>query len=147
MSADAGGIEMFFVRAVPGHTDEALDAIAEHTAALGGVVLLSTAGGGLVVGLPPGRKEALQAHSLVGFAGGVSFADDAPGLRVLRQRFALNAARQLAERGRTGLTDAIRPGTAASPAETPWSRRLTDPRHFLSSDRRESPENAEGNPA
>jgi hypothetical protein len=142
----AGGIEMFFVRAVPGHGDSALEAIGEHTAGLGGVVLLSTGGGGLVVGLPPGRKDALQAHSLVGFVGGVSFAEDAPGLRVLRQRFALNAARQLAEQGRSRLTDPIRPGAAGSPGAVPWSRRLTDPRHLLSSAGRDEPDDPEGSP-
>jgi hypothetical protein len=143
--SDASGIEMFFVRPVPGHGDAALEAIAEHTAGLGGVVLLSTGGGALVVGLPPGIKEALQAHSLVGFVGGVSFAEDAPGLRVLRQRFALNAARQLAERGRTGLTDPIRPGTGGS-CEVPWSRRLTDTRQLLSPTGRAATNDPEGSP-
>lgn len=144
--SDAGGIEMFFVRPVPGHGGEALETIAEHTAALGGVVLLSTGGGALVVGLPPGRKDALQAHSLVEFAGGVSFAEDAPGLRVLRQRFALNAARQLAEQGRTGLSDPVRPATADGAREVPWSQRLTDTRELLSPAGQEATDDPEGSP-
>jgi hypothetical protein len=130
-------IEMFLVRPAPGLGDGALEAIAEHTAGLGGVVLMSTGGGGLVVGLPPGRKEALQAHPQVGFVGGVSFAEDAPGLRVLRQRFALNAARQLAHQGRSGLTDPTRrPAagrTTTSSTEPSWGQRLVDPRSLLSS--------------
>jgi hypothetical protein len=135
---------MFFVRPVPGHGDAALEAIAEHTAGLGGVVLMSTGGGGIVVGLPPGRKEALQAHGMIGFVGGVSFAEDAPGLRVLRQRFALNAARQLAEQGRTGLTDPIGRTAGGRANELPWSQRLADPRNLLSSAGRASSHHPEG---
>jgi hypothetical protein len=140
------GIEMFLVRPAEGQADSALESIAEHTALLGGVVFMSTGGGSLVVGLPTGRKEALQAHSCVGFVGGVSFAEDAPGLKVLRQRFALNAARQLAERGSTSLTD---PG-AGTPfgrrASASWSQRLADPHSFISSAGRDVSLQPEGKP-
>lgn len=140
----AGGIEMFFVRPADGHADDALDAIAEHTAGLGGVVLMRTGGGGLVVGLPPGRKAALQAASLVGFVGGVSFAEDAPGLRLLRQRFAFNAARQLAEQGRAAVTDPLGRGALRQPVRASWSQRLADPRALLSPDGRASSPQTEG---
>ncbi|WP_322763220.1 hypothetical protein [Frankia sp. Cr2] len=146
-TSGSDAIEMFFIRPAAGHEDAALAAIAEHTASLGGVVLMSTGGGGLVVGLPPGRKEALAAHSLVGFIGGVSFAEDAPGLRLLRQRFALNAARQLAEQGRTGVTDPIGRGAtnaAGGSTELPWSQRLADPRTLLSSAGRASSQHPKG---
>jgi len=145
--ASMGGVEMFLVRPAAGHAGDVLEAIAEHTAALGGVVLMSTGGGSLVVGLPAGRKDALAAHSLVGFVGGVSFAEDAPGLKVLRQRFALNAARQLADRGSTSLTDPDGRTAVGGRASTPWSQRLADPHSLLSSAGRGSPPQPEGKPS
>jgi hypothetical protein len=138
MTAPAG-IEMFLVRPAPPHGDEALEDIGEHAASLGGVVLMATGGGAVVVGLPPGRKEHLQACRLVGFVGGVSFAEDAPGLKLLRQRFAVNAARQLADQGRAAVTDPMGRGAPGSPARTAWRDRLTDPRSLLPPDRRETP--------
>jgi hypothetical protein len=142
--AAGGGMEMFLVRPADGHGDDALESIGEHAAALGGVVLMSTGGGSLVVGLPPGRKDGLQAHSLVGFVGGVSFAEDAPGLKLLRQRFAINAARQLAEQGRVSINDPFGRAAPDRPPAPTWSQRLADPRTFLSSNGRAIPPHSEG---
>jgi hypothetical protein len=62
---------------------------------------MSTDGGALVLVMPPGYRDAVAAHGCAAFVGGVSFADDGPGVAALQQRFALNAARQLAANGAT----------------------------------------------
>lgn len=122
-------IEMFLLRPA---VDDAggIDQVSDVVAALGGVVLMATGGGGLVVGMPPGMKDTLSAAPPVGFVGGVSFAEDAPGLTALRQKFAMNAARQLAARGRTWVGEPQRPG-GPRPATPAWGQRLVDPRSVL----------------
>jgi hypothetical protein len=95
----AAGMEMFLVR--PGDTtpSQAIEEIAEYAAQHGGLVLMATTAGSLILGMPPGGKEVLERHPYVGFIGGVTIDESKPGARALRQRFALNAARQLAARG------------------------------------------------
>ena len=95
----SAGMEMFFVRPTAGSGPREREQIAEFAAALGGVVLMATGSGALVLGMPPGQKDALAAHGLVAFVGGVNFNENGPGFAALRQRFAINAARQLAARG------------------------------------------------
>ncbi len=128
--AGALPIEMFLLR--PAIADDAgcLDQISEVVVALGGVVLMATGGGGIVVGMPPGCKDALTGAPPIGFVGGVSFAEDAPGLAALRQKFAMNAASQLAAQGRTWVGETPRPGSAR-PAIPVWGDRLVDPRTVL----------------
>src|SRR5204863_10182462 len=79
------GMEMFFVRPRPGDEDTARDQIATFAATLGGVVLMTTDGGALVLGMPLGCKDALAAHGSVAFVGGVSFGDG-PGVEAFQQR-------------------------------------------------------------
>jgi hypothetical protein len=123
-------IEMFLVRPAVEDDSGCLDQISDLVDRLDGLVLMATGGGGVVVGLPAGRQDLLTASPAVAFVGGVSFAEDAPGLAALRQKFALNAARQLAARGRTWIGGPQRSGgpRAATPA---WSERLVDPRTLL----------------
>ena len=123
-------IEMFLVRPAVDDDSGCLDQISDLVERLDGLVLMATGGGGVVVGLPAGRKDLLAASPAVAFVGGVSFAEDAPGIAALRQKFAVNAARQLAARGRTWIGEPQQPGRARP--ETPaWSQRLVDPRTLL----------------
>jgi hypothetical protein len=125
-------IEMFLVRPAVEDDNGCLDQISDLVERLDGLVLMATGGGGVIVGLPAGRKDLLAASPAVAFVGGVSFAEDAPGLAALRQKFALNAARQLAARGRTWIGEPQRPG-GPRPATPAWSERLVDPRALLAS--------------
>ena len=88
------GVEMFLVRPRAGLAD-ANQQIADHAARHGGLILMATQGGALIIGMPPGGKDVLESHPLVGFCGGVSLDRDGKGAEALRQRFAMNAARQL----------------------------------------------------
>lgn len=115
----SAGMEMFFVRPVAGSGPREREQIAEFAAMLGGVVLMATGSGALVLGMPPGQKDALAAHGLVAFVGGVNFNEDGPGVAALRQRFAINAARQLAARGRTSI-DRPEPDRPAQMGRAPW---------------------------
>ena len=119
----SAGMEMFFVRPVAGSGPRQREQIAEFAALLGGVVLMATGSGALVLGMPAGQKDALAAHGLVAFVGGVNFNEDGPGVAALRQRFALNAARQLVARGRTGvggIPQTPEPDTPAQIGRAPW---------------------------
>lgn len=132
MSESAAEMEMFLVRPRPSAAAGAVERIAEHAAMLGGVVLMATGGGAVVLGMPPGYKDALSGHPDVGFVGGVSLSDDAPGAAALRQRFAVNAARQLAAQGRRWVTDRVDRSTAQAPhGRAPWAQRLGDPREEI----------------
>ena len=122
-------IEMFLVQPAVVDDDGCLDRVSDLVDRLDGLVLMATGGGGLIVGLPAGRKDLLAASSAVGFVGGVSFAEDAPGLAALQHRFAVNAARQLAAQGRTWVGQQHRPGDR--PATPAWGQRLVDPRSLL----------------
>lgn len=132
-------IEMFLVRPRIEDDGGCLDDISDLVQRLQGLVLMATGGGGLVVGLPAGRKDVLAASAAVSFVGGVSFAEDAPGLAALRQKFALNAARQLAARGQPWRGDQQGRGRsrdAGSHRPAPaWRDRLVDPRTLLSATR------------
>jgi hypothetical protein len=125
---------MFLVR--PAVEDDAgcLDQVSDLVERLDGLVLMATGGGGLIVGLPGGRKDLLAASPAVAFVGGVSFAEDAPGLAALRQRFAVNAARQLAARGQAWVGEPAQPGGHHRPPSRAWGDRLVDPRTLLAPD-------------
>lgn len=125
-------VEMFLVRPATEDDDGCLDQISDLVERLDGLVLMATGGGGVIVGLPAGRKDLLAASPAVAFVGGVSFAEDGPGLAALRQRFAMNAARQLAARGRSWVGEPRRPGAPRSAAPA-WGERLLDPRTLLAS--------------
>jgi hypothetical protein len=90
---------MFLVRAHDAAPAQAVEEIAEYAAQHGGLVLMATAAGSLVLGMPPGGKDVLERHPQVGFVGGVALDSSKPGARALHQQFALNAARQLVGRG------------------------------------------------
>jgi hypothetical protein len=90
-------MELFLVRARDHAPDDASQDIADHAARHGGLILMATESGSLIIGMPPGTgKETLERHPQVGFVGGVTLNDRARGARALKQQFAINAARQLA---------------------------------------------------
>lgn len=93
-----GTPEMFLVRAGESAPDDASERIAEHVARLGGLILMATAGGSLIVAMPPRGKEALEVCPLVGFVGPVQLSGGGKAARALRSRFAASADRQLAAR-------------------------------------------------
>ena len=92
-------IEAFFVRLVDGAPPDATETVADQVALLGGLVLMATKHGSLVVALPREAKNAIAQHSLVALIGGVTLSNEGAAAEALRQRFALNAARQLAAPG------------------------------------------------
>jgi hypothetical protein len=92
-------MDMFLVKAVDGSPPQAVEEIAEYAARHGGLVLMATAAGSLIVGMPADGKDTLERHPFVGFVGGVVLDESKPGARALRHTFALNAARQLAASG------------------------------------------------
>src|SRR4051794_29852050 len=106
-------MEMFLVRPSDGAAPDANERIAEWAAARGGFVLMATGRGALILGMPPGSKDALEAHALVGFVGGVSFSEDGdPRVRAaLQQRFAKNVVAQLAAHQPGDLTRGVPPAS------------------------------------
>jgi hypothetical protein len=93
-------LETFFVRAAPSAPADANEQIAEQVLLAGGLVLMATSAGSLIVALPREAKDRLSASPLVGLVGGVTLDENAPGAKALRQEFARNAARQLEVLGR-----------------------------------------------
>lgn len=89
------GMEMFLVRPHEGAPADANEAIADHAARHGGLILMATAGNSLIIGMPPGSKDVLASHPHVAFVGGVHLEQQGKGARALQQQFATNAARQL----------------------------------------------------
>ncbi len=87
--------ELFLVRPVLGAPADAVPRIERHAASLGGLVLLRTGRGALVVTLPPGGKEELERSTLVGFVGGITLDDDTDAARGLKKAFARNALDQM----------------------------------------------------
>ena len=90
--------EMFLVRAEESTSEGAREEIAEYVARCGGFVLMATGGGSLIISMPQGGKEILEAHPEVGFVGGVTFDDQGKAVRALKSLFARNAAMQLIAR-------------------------------------------------
>jgi hypothetical protein len=89
-------MEAFFIRLADGAAPDATEAVADQVAMLGGLVLMATGHGSLVVALPREAKDLIAAHSVVALIGGVTLSDEGAAAEALRQRFAANAARQLA---------------------------------------------------
>ena len=91
----SGQLETFLVRATDGAPEDANERIAEHVALTGGLVLMATGGGSLVVALTREAKDSLAQNPLVGLIGGVTLDENAPGAKALRQHFTQNAVRQI----------------------------------------------------
>jgi hypothetical protein len=87
--------QMYLVRRRDGSRDEANVEIARHAVAHGGLLLMSTRTGALILGMPAGGKEILANHPQVGFVGPVSIDPGGRAARALRSHFARNAAAQL----------------------------------------------------
>jgi glycosyltransferase involved in cell wall biosynthesis len=92
-------MEMYLVRAKEESSVDVNERIAEYVASQGGLVLMATAGGSLFVAFSKRGKETLEACPNVGFVGGVHFDGNGKAARAIKQRFALNAAKQLATGG------------------------------------------------
>jgi len=94
--ARAPEMEIFLVRPKVESSADSYEQVAEYVVRHGGYVLMATSGGSLFVAISKGGKETLQACPQVGFVGGVHFDGDSKEARTLKQRFALNAAKQMA---------------------------------------------------
>jgi glycosyltransferase involved in cell wall biosynthesis len=91
--------ELFLVRPSEGQQGpEVARRLREYLARHGGLLLMATAGGSFIVGMPPGGKEVLKSCPLVGFVGGVQLDGQGKAVRALKKHFALNAVRQLLAR-------------------------------------------------
>jgi glycosyltransferase involved in cell wall biosynthesis len=91
--------EMLLVRPRSDGADAALERIADFVSVAGGLILMATPGESLIVAMPAGGKQALEALDAVEFASGLSLDEDAQGARFLKGLFARNAARQLVADG------------------------------------------------
>ncbi len=98
--ADLGEIELFIVQSTPGGPDDTAGEISRLVTQFHGFVLMTT-GRSLVVALPHGAKDRLEAAPEVGFVGGINLDEEADGARSLKKLFIENAVKQLAaaERG------------------------------------------------
>lgn len=85
--------EMFLVRPHGGQP-EVRQQIAEWVALAGGMVLMATPGGSLIVALAHEHRELVASHPQVAFVGGVSLNPNGRAAEALRMRFETNAARQ-----------------------------------------------------
>jgi hypothetical protein len=104
---------MFLVRPRPGAPPDAVAAIARRADDLGGLILLHT-DRYLIIALPDGGKERLEADPAVGLVGGVFLDEEAEAARPLKRLLITNAARQLvSQAGR------------AAPGEEAEEQRLT----------------------
>lgn len=93
--------ELFLVRPADGRAGpEVPRLLQDYVARHGGLVLMATAGGSFIIGMPPGGREVLQACPLLSFVGGVQLDAQGKAARALKKHFALNAVRQLLARER-----------------------------------------------
>jgi hypothetical protein len=114
-----GGLESFLVRPSADAPDGILETLAEQVSLMGGLVLMATGGGSLVAALPRGGKERLSAHPHVDLVGGVTLRPDGRAARALQERWALNAAQQLASQGRLDTTGGSPPTQSMQPGRSP----------------------------
>jgi hypothetical protein len=102
----APDMETMIVRLRPGAGAAERTTLGQFVTALGGLVLMVTSVGSLVVLAPNPDKEKIEAHPLVELVGGISLDDDAPGALSLKKHFAENAMRQLEQRRAGGTAEA-----------------------------------------
>lgn len=104
------GIEMFLVQ--PHHPDnpDARRQIAEWVTLGGGLVLMATSRGSLIIALPHDLRDELARHPQVALTGGVNLNPNGKAAAALRERFELNAARQAQSLG-----DALQPTSGRQP--------------------------------
>jgi len=114
-----GGLESFLVRPVDNAPEGVLETLAEQVSLIGGLVLMATGAGSLVVALPHGGKERLTAHPHVALVGGVTLQPDGKAARALQERFVRNAARQLVSQGRLGTSGGSPPAQSTPLGRSP----------------------------
>ena len=90
-------VEMLIVKPAANPSWEAIRQIADIASNMGAVILMERASY-LIVAMPHGGKELLEAHPLVGFAGGVNLDEEVEAAALLRNEFLNTAATQLHER-------------------------------------------------
>jgi hypothetical protein len=98
--SELDSMETLFVRLADDAPPDGAERIADQVAVLGGLVLMATGRGSLIVALPRDAKDAIAQHTLVSLVGGVTLSNEGKAARALQQQFALNAARQLVDQGR-----------------------------------------------
>lgn len=89
--------EMFMVRPRPGAPPAAVARIASFADDLGGVILLET-DRFVIVTLPAGGKERLEAEPLVGLIGGITLDEEGKAARSMKELLMTNATRHLASK-------------------------------------------------
>jgi hypothetical protein len=92
-------VQMYLVQPKDSSDEQARATIAEFIARRQGLILMATSRGALIVSFDDQYVDAVKAHSLVRFVGGVTLDPQRPGARKLERLFAHNAALQLASRG------------------------------------------------
>jgi len=98
--APGGEPQMYLVRRRDGSGADANLEIARHAAEHGGLLLMATRTGSLIVAMPEGGKEVLDRHPEVGFVGPVSIDPNGRAAKALRSHFARNVGAQLAASSR-----------------------------------------------
>jgi hypothetical protein len=88
-------VEMFLVRLQDG-ASQAREWIAEWVAVRGGVVLMATSGGSLIVAMARDHRDALAAEPQVALVGGVSLHPSGRAVEALKRQFEINAGLQAA---------------------------------------------------
>jgi hypothetical protein len=104
------GVEMFLVQPHHAENPGARQQIAEWVTLAGGLVLMATSRGSLIVGLPHERRDELAGHPQVALVGGVNLHPNGRAAAALREHFERNAARQAQSLG-----DALQPTIGRQP--------------------------------
>ncbi len=93
------GMQMYLVQPEDHHNDQARETIAEFIAQRQGFILMATSNGSLIVAFDDSYVDAVKAHPVVKFVGGVTLSPDGPAAMALQRMFAQNVALQLNDRG------------------------------------------------
>ena len=111
--------QLFLVHPRSRDDDDGRVQIAELVVARGGFVLMTTSYGSMVTSFYDTHLDAVRAHPLVEFVGGVTLDPNAPGAAALQRMFAENVAAQLVERGLVGPDGSVSSDAGFPPAYRP----------------------------
>ncbi len=106
------GMQMYLVQPENNNNDQDRVTIAEFIAYRQGFILMATSYGSLIMAMDDSYLDAVKAHHLVKFVGGVTFNPNGPGVAALQRMFAQNVALQLHTRKMAP------PGTTTSVSDT-----------------------------
>ncbi len=127
-------IQMYLIQPKDNENDGARELIAEFITGRQGFILMATSYGSLIAAFDEIHLDAIKAHYLVDFVGGVQLNPQAPGATALQRVFAENVALQLVERQQAGPSTRL-PGAQPSSESSPyppgyrplrWARHVAD---------------------